>query len=187
MYIPLLNGTNVKFATGHCDGTLLTEKIVLTAAHCCKFPFNIKMALSILFPDECTLQKCKDLVLACLREPQKPGCAWVDKVANLVEECNADRPKCLKQAEECITNNNPLDQSPKKCDWIMKLDPMILPKECRAKELVANCNKAAKDCQSRGCDKARELEHFYGLTKVTMSGQQLGQLLPFKEITVESG
>ena len=31
--LPLQNGSNFN-ATGNCDGTLLTDKIILTAAHC---------------------------------------------------------------------------------------------------------------------------------------------------------
>ena len=47
--------------TSHCDGTLLTEKIVLSAAHCCRPTLIMKVA-SILYQlvrDKCELQKCQ--------------------------------------------------------------------------------------------------------------------------------
>ena len=72
------NGTK-KEEIGHCDGTLLTEKIVLSAAHCCR-PTLIKKVAFILYrlvsdSDKCELQKCQ---------------------GNLVNE------ECIKELTECV-------------------------------------------------------------------------------------
>ena len=192
-YIPLLNGTEVLLPQdifpGSCDGTLMTDKIVLTAGHCCKFPFFKVSQLSwtILFPEKCTPVKCKRLIQECLSEPQKPECKWVEKLENLPEDCNGDRPKCMKQAEECISHiqpalYNPQLSLPKRCEWIEEFikDPSI-PMECSALELALlqiSCSTAAADCLTSGCDKASEVQHIISLTE---------KWLPFKNMTVQAG
>ena len=56
---PLYNGSK-KEEIGHCDGTLLTEKIILSAAHCCRplLKPSIAIILYQLMSDKCELQKC---------------------------------------------------------------------------------------------------------------------------------
>ena len=196
-YIPLLNGTEVQIPQavfpGSCDGTLITEKIVLTAAHCCKFPFSkvIQLSWTILFPEKCTLVKCMRHIQECL-SPQRPewvgfGCMWLEKLENLQKDCKGDRQKCMKQAEECISHiqpalYNPQLLLPKRCEWIEEFikDPSI-PMECSASELALlqiSCSTAAADCLTSGCDKASEVQHIISLTE---------KWLPFKNMTVQAG
>ena len=54
-----------KEENGTCDGTLLTEKIVLSAAHCCRPSLGSSIAniLSELFSEKCELQKCQGILI----------------------------------------------------------------------------------------------------------------------------
>ena len=65
------NGTK-KEEIGHCDGTLLTEKIVLSAAHCCRPTLIMKVAkiLYELVGRKCELQKCQGYPVneECIKE-----------------------------------------------------------------------------------------------------------------------
>ena len=187
-YLPLLNGTEVLIPQdifpGRCDGTLLTEKIVLTAAHCCKFPlvgWVRQLSRAILFPEKCTPAKCKRRIQECLSGPKKT-CEWDEELENLPEDCKGDRRKCMKQAEDCISIYNPPLPLPKRCEWIEEFikDPSI-PMECSALELALlqiSCSTAAADCLTSGCDKASEVQHIISLTE---------KWLPFKNMTVQAG
>ena len=57
----MYNGSK-KEEIGHCDGTLLTEKIILSAGHCCRPSLlwsSIAMILPQLVSEKCELQKCQ--------------------------------------------------------------------------------------------------------------------------------
>ena len=59
----MYNGSK-KEEIGHCDGTLLTEKIILSAAHCCR-PSLLWSSIAMILPQlvnpygKCELQKCQ--------------------------------------------------------------------------------------------------------------------------------
>ena len=108
----LYNESN-KVETGHCDGTLLTEKIILSAAHCCKpllWP-SIANILGELISDKCELQKCQGNLIdeECIEALTE--CVWsklskcginMDKCE--LQKCQGDlvNLECLKALTECV-------------------------------------------------------------------------------------
>ena len=87
-------GRSKKEEIGHCDGTLLTEKIILSAGHCCRpsLFWAIAMVLSQLVSEKCELQKCQGNLVneECIKVVTECGLSQLSKCGinmDANEEC----------------------------------------------------------------------------------------------------
>ena len=126
--LPLQNGSYFN-ATGNCDGTLLTDKIILTAAHCCRPPYASAILKFIQEKHpECeydpwrknATEKCKEL------RTWEPYGYLMKELAHL-KEATVEAGKSSLSAKQHLDKSwtNVLPYSNRISPWLTEVGPLL--------------------------------------------------------------